>query len=302
MLFAIYPVIYIYMESFISRGTKIVIQPYYFIVPTIVFITTIIFFIVLESDEFFLLIRSMNSYRAEPPQEYALYIWILYIIYYLQFVFFVRLYIVLYRRLKNNKKVAFASNWIKYIIYVVFLYEVIFFFTWLIHDDILFADVLLGNLLIIFFGIIGIKHDEILLGMQITSSLQNNEIIKSARKIKSKFKTESQKEIVKRIKEIIISEKLYANPNLHIKSFAKRLHLPEKQLSILINDVLEKNFSAFVNEFRIEEACRLLSEKDLKITEIPPMIGFYSRSAFNTAFKEATGLTPSEYRSQIDLY
>jgi AraC-like DNA-binding protein len=60
-----------------------------------------------------------------------------------------------------------------------------------------------------------------------------------------------------------------------------------------------KTFTRFVNEFRIVNACKLLSEMPLSITDICFESGFNNFSHFNRLFKEMTGKNPSEYRKEF---
>ena len=299
MLYAIYPIINSYINSLVSGGEKIEIKLKNYFVPIFVFVSILILILFMHQTEINLLVSSLNSYKSGFPLALDIFVWTLYIIYYLQFLYFTWKFYTVYQTLQNDSEFSFVAKWIKYIIYGVFIYEITFFITWFIKDDILLLDALFGDLIILLFGIIGIKHDEILLELKLSKVFEKIPVSENKRKIKSKFETDSQKEIVSQIKEIIVSEKLFLNPRLQIKSFAKRLHLPEKELSIIINDFLGKNFSSFVNDFRIEEARKLLLNKELKVSAIPTMVGFYSRSAFNTTFKEITGLTPTEYRSTV---
>lgn len=57
----------------------------------------------------------------------------------------------------------------------------------------------------------------------------------------------------------------------------------------------KKSFSKYLTEIRIGQACRLLIEGNLQISEIAYMTGFNSPSNFNRKFKEVMGDTPSEY-------
>ena len=69
-------------------------------------------------------------------------------------------------------------------------------------------------------------------------------------------------------------------------------------LSQVINEYFRKNFSTFVNEYRVKEASRLLLEKESEnytIEAIANSVGFKSKSAFNSAFKKFTGITPSYF-------
>ena len=68
------------------------------------------------------------------------------------------------------------------------------------------------------------------------------------------------------------------------------------QISEVINSEFKKNFSDWVNDFRITEAKELLKESTLPIKDIYFEVGFNSKSAFNYAFKKRTNNTPSLYR------
>lgn len=60
-----------------------------------------------------------------------------------------------------------------------------------------------------------------------------------------------------------------------------------------------KNFTLFVNEFRISHACKLLTEQNLSISNVALESGFNNFSYFNKIFKEVTGRSPSVYRKQF---
>jgi len=71
-------------------------------------------------------------------------------------------------------------------------------------------------------------------------------------------------------------------------------------LSNILNNRFEKNFSDFINAYRVEEAKRVLSlDQFTKMTleAIGYECGFGSKSSFNKAFKKITNFTPSEYRN-----
>jgi len=222
--------------------------------------------------------------------------WIIYLLYYVQFFYYLFSFIKLNKRLKMNFQNSFESVWVKYVIIGIIVYEILFFISWMQKSETILIDIILSDLVILVLGLVGLKHDELLLELQISKSFENNPMLSSERKIKSKFSEGKKHEIISELQDIIKNEKLYLNPNLKIKNFAKRLHLPEKDLSIIINDSIGKNFSSFINEYRINAACLLLSDTNVKISNIPSQVGFFSRSAFNKIFKEIIGQTPSEYR------
>ena len=71
-------------------------------------------------------------------------------------------------------------------------------------------------------------------------------------------------------------------------------------VSQVINEKTGSNFNAFINEYRIKEACRRLSDTeqygDLTIEAIGQSVGFRSRANFAATFKKFTGMTPTAYQ------
>jgi AraC-like DNA-binding protein len=96
-------------------------------------------------------------------------------------------------------------------------------------------------------------------------------------------------------------EKLYREEALTISSLAMRLRVPEHRLRQLINQKLgHRNFSAFLNQWRLEDAKAALrdpAQKDVPISTIGLDAGFASLGPFNRAFKADTGQTPTEFRA-----
>ncbi len=298
LIYAVYPILYIYLNSFKSGGEKIEMHPTHFIISAFVFLSLLIFLFTLD-ESFQSLILTMNSFQFDISPEIEIYVWIIYLLYYIQFFYFLTILIKLNIATKRDPRFSYESDWIRYIIIGVVISEITFLIAWLLKSEFLLIDIILSDLVIFVFGIIGLKHDELLLELQISKSFEKNPVLSTERKIKSKISKGKKQEIISEIKEIILKEKLYLNPNLKIKNFAKRLHLPEKELSIIINDLIGKNFSSFINEFKINEACILLAEKNTKISDIPFKVGFFSRSAFNYTFKEFKDQTPTKYRNSL---
>jgi AraC-like DNA-binding protein len=89
---------------------------------------------------------------------------------------------------------------------------------------------------------------------------------------------------------------------LTIGNLAEEVGIPEHRLRRLINDRLgHRNFAAFVNAHRIEEAKRRLRDPahaQASVSTIAFDLGFGSLGPFNRAFKDATGQTPTEWRKQ----
>ena len=104
---------------------------------------------------------------------------------------------------------------------------------------------------------------------------------------------------VERVKQLMDQDKVYLKHNLNIEQFAKRVELPVKEVSSVINKHFGTNFFEFINSYRIEEAKRLLADPNLAektILDILMDSGFNSKSAFHRFFKRLVGMSPSEYR------
>ena len=94
-------------------------------------------------------------------------------------------------------------------------------------------------------------------------------------------------------------EELYKNPNLTLALLAKRVQISPAQLSQLLNDNLRKSFAHYVNEWRIQEAQRLLKTSPrLTMELVSEECGFNSQSTFYTAFKQFVKTTPAQYKKQ----
>lgn len=59
------------------------------------------------------------------------------------------------------------------------------------------------------------------------------------------------------------------------------------------------NFVEYVTRTRIEKACALLQDPNLRISEIAFDVGFQSISQFNRGFKQVSGQCPREYRDTL---
>lgn len=95
------------------------------------------------------------------------------------------------------------------------------------------------------------------------------------------------------------AEKPYVNSDLKLQDLADYLEIPAYQVSQVINAEMKRNFYDLINAYRIEEARRQLldpAKQHLTILAIAYDVGFNSKSAFNTAFKKYTHMTPSQYK------
>jgi AraC-like DNA-binding protein len=106
--------------------------------------------------------------------------------------------------------------------------------------------------------------------------------------------------LLRRLEQLMTVERIYRREGLTIRSLSAELGVPEYRLRQLINEGLGyRNFNAFLNHYRIEEAKAALvdpEQVEVPVLTIAMDTGFQSIGPFNRAFKAATDLTPTEFR------
>jgi AraC-like DNA-binding protein len=109
--------------------------------------------------------------------------------------------------------------------------------------------------------------------------------------------TKDVEDLEKMIKSFMVTESPYKNANLTMPDLAKKLRISPQKLSQFLNDNLERSFSIFINEYRIELAKRtLLSDKRITMESLSEICGYNSTSTFYSTFKKHTGTTPANFR------
>lgn len=108
----------------------------------------------------------------------------------------------------------------------------------------------------------------------------------------------------RRLKEAVVVNRFYADPELTLTTLAIKLDIHPHELSRIINTGLDKNFSDFINEFRVREVSRKMLDPaydNLTLLGIAYESGFNSKTTFNRVFREITGKTPVEYKKQVPI-
>lgn len=89
--------------------------------------------------------------------------------------------------------------------------------------------------------------------------------------------------------------------DISISSIAKTLSICPTYVSRVFNNNIGCNFKGYINTMRVEKSKKLLFSSDDSIVDIAVECGYDSQRSFNRAFKQITGITPGEYRSQNKL-
>lgn len=103
--------------------------------------------------------------------------------------------------------------------------------------------------------------------------------------------------IIQKIESFMQDKKPYLNKRFSLNDLSQQITEQKKNVSLVINDVMGKNFNGLVNEYRIRETLHIMETdtKNLTMDTIGDIVGFHSRSTFYACFKQFTGQTPKEY-------
>jgi AraC-like DNA-binding protein len=135
--------------------------------------------------------------------------------------------------------------------------------------------------------------------LSLKEDLNNNQ--KNNGNNKSQMTTDKMEELRKLISDRM-SDKIFTDPKLSIEVLAKMINSNSKYVSQVFNDSFGSSFSNYINRLRIEEAKRIFCEHKsarYSIEGVGNMVGFQSKSTFNTQFRKFTGMTPGEYLKKV---
>lgn len=133
------------------------------------------------------------------------------------------------------------------------------------------------------------------------ASISENEIRAKKEEPKQEDPIQKINPYLHELEQILLSEHLYRDPAISRDQLAERLGISSGYLSQLFQNSEEKNFTSYINRFRVEEVKRMIidpASDRFSLLAIGREAGFQSKSAFYTTFKRETGMTPSEFKKQ----
>jgi AraC-like DNA-binding protein len=105
--------------------------------------------------------------------------------------------------------------------------------------------------------------------------------------------------IKRKIEGALARPEICGDSLLNLRSLSRTIGEKAHYVSQVINQELNVNFYELVSRHRIERAKQLLGAASRQtVLEIALVVGFNSKSTFNTAFRKETGLTPTAYRAR----
>ena len=110
------------------------------------------------------------------------------------------------------------------------------------------------------------------------------------------------REVMNRVTGFMETSAVIYSPDFSVETLAESIGSRPKAVSHAINLLTGKNFNTYLGEFRVREACRLMSDtekmKTMTIESVSEAVGYKSRTYFSRLFKNVTGLTPTQFMKE----
>ena len=121
---------------------------------------------------------------------------------------------------------------------------------------------------------------------------------------KSALSNQDMQRIANKISQLMTEQELFLEPDLTMPKLAASLTVSPNYLSQTLNVLFKESFFDFINRQRIDYAKIQLSDKsrlNTSVLDIAMESAFNSKSAFYSAFKKHSGMTPLQFRLSQNL-
>ncbi|WP_223034074.1 helix-turn-helix domain-containing protein [Hanstruepera marina] len=207
------------------------------------------------------------------------------------------------KKVTNNKSIHSNTILEDFVIIYLFILAYIVFIIALVLDLVLMLNIK------DFYNYNGLE----ILVISFATIFLNNWLIKNRSKLtyitlqnsKEKYATSGLndfelRKIVSKISKIVESKELFKSQDLKISDLAEISGIKSHHISQAINQLLNKNFFDFINEFRVNSIKKaMVNSHDLKNYSLEGLAanhGFKSSSSFYRIFKKFTGHSPGAYK------
>lgn len=105
---------------------------------------------------------------------------------------------------------------------------------------------------------------------------------------------------ISKVSEIIRNyiREQYMN-DISMQDVARMMNYSEAYFCKLFKQCFSCNFTAYLTQFRMEEAKKLLAEPTVNVKNIGEAVGYSDSNYFAKVFKRYTGSSPTEYRMEL---
>lgn len=228
---------------------------------------------------------------------------VLFLLFLVEVCFYVYKGLALLKQHKKNTDQYTASNedvnlhWLRSFHYVYIFMILSWFLTTIIHLDLM---VLTANLIFLA-GIFLIAYYSMIQGAVFPEDARESEEIHKflSEDTKTDSSAPNYNDWKEKLQKYMVSERPYLDNDMNLAKLSDGFGLNMHQLSATINNLIGKNFSNFINEYRIQEAKSILldaKKTHYTMLQVAYEAGFNSKTVFNTYFKKTLGCTPSKFK------
>lgn len=309
--FFIGPVIYLYTQSIVRPPEKrnIWVGGVHFVLPALVLLIAVCLWIPYSAEDFLQEYYGTSHLHLDVAETLLTLASLVSLAFYL---------LLSFRRLKEHRK-RIADNfsytekinlkWLWQILvalislFMVYLGLIILSLSFFDFDKLLPLTIVL---VVFLMGFLGLRQPKIFadtapgVDYVIEEPSPETEVDNSKRYEKSALSDANSEVIYKQLCDLVEQEQLFRESKLSLPDLAVKMDLPSHYISQAINQCSGSNFFDFINTRRIDFVTHALSSPQGSgtILDIALDAGFNSKSAFYSAFKTATGLTPRQYQQQ----
>ncbi len=294
------PLYYFYIRSTFQNDFSLNKNHFIHVLPVVICFITMLAFYIKSAEYKITLIESFDMDKFELPVNRAFYFGF-HLLQTAGYIYFAWLLIKKQKEIfkeRKSKKKEGVVKWLQFFTggFTVFLVcyfagYLLFIFTDFYQFEAFFSVIALLGLLIYLAGYWAIKESSVI---KEAGSADSNERYKN-----SKLTDAKALSIKQDLLRLLETEKIYRESNLTLNKASKRLSINSRYLSQIINQEFDCRFTDLINYYRIDDAKRMLKDKNYShwsILGIAQEVGFNNKNTFIRAFKLQTKEIPSDFR------
>ncbi|MET2985808.1 helix-turn-helix domain-containing protein [Aureibaculum conchae] len=293
------PLLYFYFKR-VTKGYKFKLKDALHLLPFIFFFAYFTRYYLLSSDEKLHLL--LNREKAFDPTmlKFLLIIKVLSLLIYGVLIY--RMYVKdkkskLYGETISNWKGYIATLNLAYVLSHIFYVAILALFTYV--NYLIYPQLISMSVFILFVGYKAYVQPDIFNKKHLN---YKGELFFN--KYKKSGLTESlSQELKEQLLKLLHEEKIYKINNINLEILSEQLGTNRHSASQVINEHFNMNFFNLINKFRIQEALEIFksdSNNSLNIIDVAYDVGYNNKVTFNKAFKEETGITPSQFINNVN--
>ena len=119
--------------------------------------------------------------------------------------------------------------------------------------------------------------------------------LRAAMRLRDEQSTLQNRKTLKKVLDYI--DQNFASESISLSSVACEVDVSANYLSSVFSQTMQKTFTEYITEKRIEKAKKMLKSTELSSGKIAQEVGYKDPHYFSFVFKKTQGMSPREYRN-----